>query len=41
MKLNYKQKIPDDVVEKLPTTVLRFRVEPVFVYRAAGVRPKS
>lgn len=41
MKLNYKKKIPDDVLEKLPTTALRFHVEPVFVYRAAGVRPKS
>ena len=41
MKLNYKKKIPDEVLEKLPTTTLRFPVEPVFVYRAAGVRPKS
>jgi hypothetical protein len=41
MKLNYKKKVPDDVLAKLPTTTLRFRVEPVFVYRAAGVRPKS
>ena len=41
MRLNYKKKIPDDVLQKLPTTTLRFRVEPVFVYRAAGVRPKS
>lgn len=41
MRLNYKKKIPDDVLEKLPTTSLRFRVEPVFVYRAAGVRPKT
>jgi hypothetical protein len=40
MKLNYKKKIPDDVLQKLPTTALRFRVEPVFVYRAAGVKPK-
>jgi hypothetical protein len=40
MKLNYKKKIPDDVLQKLPTTALRFRVDPVFVYRAAGVRPK-
>jgi len=40
MKLNYKKKIPDDVLQKLPTTSLRFRVDPVFVYRAAGVRPK-
>ncbi len=41
MKLNYKKKIPDDVLQKLPTTALRFPVDPVFVYRAAGVRPKS
>jgi hypothetical protein len=40
MRLNYKKKIPDDVLEKLPTTTLRFPVQPVFVYRAAGVRPK-
>jgi hypothetical protein len=40
MKLNYKKTIPDDVLQKLPTTALRFRVETVFVYRAAGVRPK-
>ncbi|MCV7398294.1 hypothetical protein [Mycobacterium paraseoulense] len=41
MTLNYKKKIPDDVLEKLPTTTLRFSVQPVFVYRAAGVRPKA
>ncbi len=41
MKLNYRKKIPADVLEKLPTTTLRFPVDPVFVYRAAGVRPKS
>jgi hypothetical protein len=40
MKLNYRKKIPEDVLEKIPTTSLRFRVDPVFVYRAAGVRPK-
>lgn len=40
MKLNYKKAIPGDILEKLPATALRFRVEPVFVYRAAGVRPK-
>ncbi|OMC57127.1 hypothetical protein A5747_04870 [Mycobacterium sp. IS-836] len=40
MKLNYKRKIPDEVLEKLPSTTLRFPVEPAFVYRAAGVRPK-
>jgi hypothetical protein len=41
MKLNYKRKIPDEVLEKVPTTTLRFPVTPNFVYRAAGVRPKS
>jgi hypothetical protein len=41
MRLNYKKKIPDDVLEKLPATSVRFQVDPVFVYRAAGVRPKS
>ena len=41
MKLNYQRKIPDDVLERLPATTLRFPVQPVFVYRAAGVRPKS
>jgi hypothetical protein len=41
MKLNYKTKIPDDVLGELPTTTLRFPVTPNFVYRAAGVRPKS
>jgi hypothetical protein len=41
MKLNYKRAIPDDVVGALSSTVLRFPVTPEFVYRAAGVRPKS
>jgi hypothetical protein len=41
MKLHYKRKVPDDVLASLPTTSLRFPVDPVFVYRAAGVRPKS
>ena len=41
MKLNYKKKIPDEVLEELPTSTLRFPVTPNFVYRAAGVRPKS
>jgi hypothetical protein len=41
MKLNYRKKIPAEVLGQLPATSLRFRVEPVFVYRAAGVRPKS
>jgi hypothetical protein len=41
MRLNYKKKIPGDVLEKLPAASLCFPVEPAFVYRAAGVRPKS
>lgn len=41
IKLNYKRKIPDDVLHKLPSTTLACPVEPIFVYRAAGVRPKS
>ena len=41
MKLHYKKTIPADVLDALPRTALRFPVEPVFVYRAAGVRPKS
>ncbi len=41
MKLNYKKKLPEEVLEKLPTTALRFPVTPNFVYRAAGVRAKS
>jgi hypothetical protein len=41
MKLNYKKKIPDEVLSVLPATTLRFPVTPNFVYRAAGVRPKS
>lgn len=41
MRLNYRKTIPDEVLEKLPTTTLRFPVQPAFVYRAAGVRPKD
>jgi hypothetical protein len=41
MKLHYKRNIPDEVLQKLPNTTLRFPVAPVFVYRATGVRPKS
>ncbi len=41
MRLNYKKRIPGEVLEALPGKSLRFPVEPVFVYRAAGVRPKS
>jgi len=41
MKFNYKRRVPDDVLQQLPTTKLAFPVQPIFVYRAAGVRPKS
>ncbi|CDO89428.1 hypothetical protein [Mycobacterium triplex] len=41
MRLHYKRKVPDEVLQALPATSLRFPVDPVFVYRAAGVRPKS
>lgn len=30
-----------EVLQQLPASTLRIPVEPVFVYRAAGVRPKS
>lgn len=40
MRLNYKKKIPAEVLAALPRTTLRIPVDPVFVYRAAGVRPK-
>lgn len=39
MSLNYKKTIPAEVLGKVPATTLRFPVDPVFVYRAAGVRP--
>jgi hypothetical protein len=41
MKLNYKRRIPAEVLSALPTLALRTPVEPVFVYRAAGVKPKA
>ena len=40
MKLNYKRDIPDDVLEQLPATSVKYRLEPMFVYRAVGVRPR-
>jgi hypothetical protein len=40
MKLNYKRDIPDEVLQQLPTTTVKYRLEPMFVYRAAGVRPR-
>ncbi|MCV7199830.1 hypothetical protein [Mycobacterium angelicum] len=40
-RLNYKRKVPDEVLTRLPTTKLALPVDPVFVCRAAGVRPKS
>ena len=40
MKLNYKRDIPDEVLQELPATSVKYRLEPMFVYRAAGVRPR-
>ena len=39
MELNYKKHIDDDILQRLPATELAFPLDPVFVYRAAGVRP--
>lgn len=39
MKLHYRREVSDEVLGQLPTTTLRFPVDPAFVYRAAGVRP--
>lgn len=40
MKLNYKYDIPDKVLQQLPAATVKYRMEPMFVYRAAGVRPR-
>jgi hypothetical protein len=40
MKLNYKRDIPAEVRQALPTRTVKYRLEPMFVYRAAGVRPR-
>jgi hypothetical protein len=40
MKLNYQRDIPDEVLGQLPATTVKYRLEPMFVYRAAGVRPR-
>lgn len=40
MKLNYKRDIPAEVLQALPATTVKYRLEPMFVYRAAGVRPR-
>lgn len=40
MKLNYKRKIPAEVLDQIPAKALRFSVTPNFVYRAVGVRPQ-
>ncbi|OBA82457.1 hypothetical protein A9W99_01815 [Mycobacterium sp. 1164966.3] len=38
MELNYKKHIDDNVLRQLPVKELAFPLDPVFVYRAAGVR---
>ena len=41
MTLNYKRAIAEELLQRLPATELRCSIDPVFVYRAAGVRPRS
>ena len=40
MKRVYRRDIPDDVLQQLPAATVKYRMEPMFVYRAAGVRPR-
>lgn len=40
MKLVYRHEVPDAVLQTLPATTVKYRLEPMFVYRAAGVRPR-
>jgi hypothetical protein len=40
MKLDYRREIPDEVLQRLPAATVKYRLEPMFVYRAAGVRPR-
>lgn len=40
MKLVYRRDVPDAVLQQLPATTVKYRLEPMFVYRAAGVRPR-
>jgi hypothetical protein len=41
MTLNYRYAIADELLGKLPATQLWCAIDPVFVYRAAGVRPRA
>ena len=41
MSLNYKHAIPDDLLAGLPATQLVCAIDPLLVYRAAGVRPRK
>lgn len=40
MKLNYRCDLPEDVLRQLPAATVKYRLEPMFVYRAVGVRPR-
>jgi len=40
MELNYRREIPGEVLQRLPAATVKYRLEPMFVYRAAGVRPR-
>ncbi|MBJ7339209.1 hypothetical protein [Mycolicibacterium sp.] len=41
MALNYKHAIAGELLERMPATQLWCSIDPVFVYRAAGVRPRT
>ena len=41
MTLNYKHTITDDLLAALPSTELVCAIDPLLVYRAAGVRPRT
>lgn len=40
MKLTYRRDIPGDVLQALPAATVKYRLDPMFVYRSAGVRPR-
>jgi hypothetical protein len=39
MRLTYRCELPDAVLQQLPAATVKYRLEPMFVYRAVGVRP--
>lgn len=41
MTLKYKHTIADDQLAALPSTQLQCAIDPLLIYRAAGVRPRA